>query len=274
MAAALGVVSAPGALADSAQSSNWAGYAIHRSGVSFTKVLGTWTQPTAVCTPGSRTFSSLWVGIGGYSVTSDALEQIGSEVDCSRSGNVVSSAWYELVPAPSRTIHMKVRPGDRLVASVTVNGTRVRLKLTDQTRGTTFSKALQATKIDVSSAEWILEAPSVCESSFACRTLDLANFGSATFDRATATTTGGRRGSIGDRHWKATKIILTAGAGRHFINNPVGSAAATATPSALSALGTAFTITYRGRPGVAGAAVAGTPSASPTVLVGSGRRTG
>ncbi len=56
----------PPASADSTQSSNWAGYAVHRRGVRFSKVIGTWTQPRATCTPGQATYSSVWVGIGGY----------------------------------------------------------------------------------------------------------------------------------------------------------------------------------------------------------------
>ena len=106
LAVAAALLLAPPALADTTQSSNWAGYAIHKSGVTFRKVAGSWTQPSATCTPGERTFSSVWVGLGGYDERSNALEQIGTETDCSASGRVVSSAWYELVPAPSRTIRM------------------------------------------------------------------------------------------------------------------------------------------------------------------------
>src|SRR5205085_7327627 len=108
----LSCVAAPRALADNVQSSNWAGYAIHRGGVKFKRVTGTWRQPKATCTPGHATYSSVWVGLGGYSASAKALEQIGGEVDCSARGKVISSAWYELVPAPSRRIRLKVRPGD------------------------------------------------------------------------------------------------------------------------------------------------------------------
>jgi hypothetical protein len=87
---------APAALAKTTTSSNWAGYAVHHPGVSFRQVSGTWTQPNATCIPGQSTYSAVWVGIGGYKPTSNALEQIGTEVDCNRAGNTVSSAWYEL----------------------------------------------------------------------------------------------------------------------------------------------------------------------------------
>lgn len=53
------------ASANTAQSSNWAGYAVHRSGVTFTRVTGEWTAPQATCTAGQATYSAVWVGIGG-----------------------------------------------------------------------------------------------------------------------------------------------------------------------------------------------------------------
>ncbi len=77
---ATAAVSAPAALADSTNSSNWAGYAVHRQGVSFRSVTGTWRQPKVRCTPGKATYSAFWVGLGGYSLNAPALEQTGTEV--------------------------------------------------------------------------------------------------------------------------------------------------------------------------------------------------
>src|SRR5664279_2400737 len=122
-------VGAPAAFADSVQSSNWAGYAVHRSGVRFKKVVATWKQPRVDCSQFSPGYSAAWVGLGGFSASSQALEQIGTESDCTSSGRAVSSAWYELVPAPSRGIRMRVSPGDTMSASVTVSGQRVTLVL-------------------------------------------------------------------------------------------------------------------------------------------------
>ncbi len=242
---ALGVLAgAPAALANNAQSSNWAGYAVHRSGVHFRTVSGTWTQPKAICTPGQATYSSVWVGLGGYGVNSPALEQIGTEEDCTASGRAVASAWYELVPAASHAVKLTVKPGDRLRAAVTVNGSDVRLSLTDLTRHQTFTKTLEASAIDTTSAEWILEAPSVCSDSWDCHTLPLADFGSAGFSSAHAITTIGHRGTIDDTAWTRTKISLSS-TGRSFVSNP-SQASATAVPSSLSAKGNAFTVTYKG----------------------------
>lgn len=243
-AVALALVGAPVALADSSQSSNWAGYAIHRSGVNFSKVVGTWRQPSAICTAGNRTYSAIWVGLGGYSQRSQALEQIGTELDCNPSGRAVSSTWYELVPAASQTINFTVRPGDLISASVVVLGHRVTVTLHDATRHRTFVKTLHPAVVDLSSAEWIVEAPSECVGEDTCQTLPLADFGSATFDFAGATSARGHAGSISDRNWDSTRISLTP-QGRHFVvyRGP-GAAGGAAAPSTLSSKGTSFKVAY------------------------------
>jgi hypothetical protein len=246
LAGALTVLAAaPAARADTTQSSNWAGYAVHRKHVSFEKVTGSWRQPTAVCAAANAvpSYSSEWVGLGGYALNAPALEQIGSEVDCSPTGRVVSSAWYELVPAPSRSVRMRVDPGDLLSASVLVKGHATTLTLRDLTRHTTFSRRVHVKPVDVSSAEWIIEAPSECSSASSCQTLNLADFGTAGFTAARATSATGHTGSISDHHWGLTKITLAAGQ-RHFIGGaPSG---ARAQPSALTAGGSAFSVTYQG----------------------------
>src|ERR1700761_1045920 len=86
---------ASAATTDVQASSNWAGYTA--TGAQFSKVSGSWTQPQASC-DSSQGDAAFWVGLGGASQGSQALEQTGTEVDCS-SGQPVYSAWYELVPA-------------------------------------------------------------------------------------------------------------------------------------------------------------------------------
>ena len=73
---AAGLSAAPAALAktQTTQSTNWAGYAVHRDGASFHRVSANWTAPSASCTSGQPSYSSAWVGLGGYSPTSSALE--------------------------------------------------------------------------------------------------------------------------------------------------------------------------------------------------------
>jgi hypothetical protein len=246
---ALMLGAATAAYADTSQSTNWAGYAVHRSGVRFTKVIGGWTQPRATCTSGTPTYSAVWVGLGGYSETSKALEQIGTELDCSSRGRAVSSVWYELVPAASHTTRLIVRPGDRIRASVAVSGQKVQLVLSDLTRKRSFTKTVHASVLDTTSAEWILEAPSVCTTFASCTTLPLADFTKASFGLASVKSTTGHTGSIKDRHWGVSEISLFSG-GHRFVGSGGGNGGGpSAVPSSLSARGSSFTVTYRGGSG-------------------------
>jgi Peptidase A4 family len=235
-----------GAATRIATSSNWAGYAVSRSGVRFRRVSGTWVQPTATCRSGRRRYSAYWLGLGGLHTTSTALEQIGTEADCA-GGKATYTVWYELVPSDPVDVHLTVRPGDTLSASVTVTSHTVKLYIANRTRGTSFSKQLQATKVDVTSAEWIAEAPSACDSAGNCATLPLADFGTASFANARATSTGGHAGTISDAAWSAVAISLASGHGGPgrpgFVSDAGGSAQAT--PAALSAAGDAFSVTYQ-----------------------------
>jgi hypothetical protein len=236
-------VAAPSALADTTESANWAGYAVHRSGTNFRQVSASWRQPTATCTPGQPSYSAIWIGLGGFNESSQALEQTGLEVNCDPSGRVVSSAWYELVPAASQTVQLTVRPGDLIAASVGVVGHTVRLKLVNETTHRSFSKTLVASLVDVSSADWIVEAPSLCQTEATCQTLPLANFGTTGFRGAKAVTTTGHAGSISDRSWSATKINLITG-GRRFVSYGSQGLAGVAVASPLIAGGTAFSVSY------------------------------
>jgi hypothetical protein len=248
-AAALAALAAPagaGAVTSTATSSNWAGYAISGTGLRLRRVAGTWVQPTTACTAtGRRRYSAAWLGLGGYHTTSRALEQIGTEADCTAAGTPSYSAWYELVPAAPVPIPLTVRPGDTLSASVTVTGHTVKLYFANRTRGTVFTKRLTADRVDVTSAEWIVEAPSACFESV-CAALPLADFGTTSFAGARATTALGHSGTITDPAWATTAIKLGAGGGgrpggRRFAS---GAGFAAAVPGDLAATGDAFTVTY------------------------------
>ncbi|MEA2428070.1 MAG: hypothetical protein QOF37_1698 [Thermoleophilaceae bacterium] len=236
-AALAGQSAEPAAAAATASSvsTNWAGYAV--GGRRFRRVTGTWRVPSGSCTAGRATYSAAWVGLGGFDASSQALEQAGTELDCGRSGRASYSAWYELVPANSRTIGMKVHPGDTITGIVAVSGKRVTLQLVNRTTGKRFAKAATMSAPDVTSAEWIVEAPSGCSAS-SCTQLPLANFGSVSFTGARATTTGGHTGTVSDPAFSATRLDLSQG-GSSF------SSAAGALASSLSATGGAFGVTYR-----------------------------
>lgn len=242
--ALLWVPSAVASATGTTNSTNWAGYAVHGKGVSYRTVQGTWRQPGAVCTRGLSTYSSYWVGIGGYSETSQALEQIGTEIDCTAAGQTRLSTWYELVPANAVELQLSVHPGDLMTAKVTVNGKSVSLSLQDVTRKQGFSKTLTASQIDTSSAEWIVEAPSECVGQSACQTLPLANFGTAAFTGASATASTGHTGGVSDPAWQTSKINLVPGSDRLFIGNGATPSLGIATPSPVGADGESFKVTY------------------------------
>lgn len=238
------VLGASPALAQASQSTNWAGYAVHGSRESFQQVVGVWKEPDAVCRAGRQTFSSYWVGLGGYRAHAPALEQTGTEVDCTSQGRVRAFAWFELVPAAAVRLHLNVPPGDLIRGAVAISGQRVRISLQDLTRHTGFSKVLRARSIDVSSAEWIVEAPSECWSFGRCVTLPLADFGSMDFQNATVQPTAGPWGSISDPRWRSTRIRLIPHNQSLVLAHPGLGAGGAAAPSGLQSAGSAFTVVY------------------------------
>jgi len=247
--------------ADTITSNNWSGYAAHGNGAKFRRVTATWRQPAAVCSTGTETYSAFWVGIGGYSLSSDDMEQIGSELDCNANGTQSLSAWYELLPAPSRTIRMTVAGGDLITAGVSIAGDRVTMTLDDTTRHEAFTKTITDHSIDDTSAEWITEAPSECSTATKCETEPLTDFGAVQFANASAGTTTGRTASIESSLWTATKILLGySSAGTSFVAK---TSTAKATPTVLAGSGRAFRVDYSG-------ASAGTTTGSGSTGTGTG----
>jgi hypothetical protein len=260
---ALGGAPVASAATTRSTSTNWAGYAVTKTGMAFRHVSGTWVQPAVDCTQGGGTYSSVWVGLGGYKSTSSALEQIGTEADCSASGRAVYSSWYELVPDTSRSARIKIAAGDRIHASVAVTGLRTTMTIKNLTRGTSFTKTLRASAVDVSSAEWIVEAPALCSNSGQCATSALAAFETTTFTGAQAVSRTGHAGTIGDAAWTAHAIDLATAGGRRFADSRGGGSGAgsgEATTGALDATGASFAVTYAGSGGatVSGSDPAGT----------------
>lgn len=246
--AALGTGVAQGATV----SANWAGYVAlpaTSAGSPFTSVSGTWQQPKATCSAGRQTYSAVWVGLGGYNTGANALEQIGADADCSSSGSATYKTWYELLPAAPVNLTMKAHPGDEMSASVTVKGHDVTLRIRDLTTGGRFTITKRASSVDRSSAEWIVEAPSVCVSSDSCQPLALTDFGDVLFSSATATARS-HTGAISDPDWSSTALELQQ---RAFTGLGVGSATRTtptrtlivATPSAPAATGGAFSVSWQ-----------------------------
>jgi hypothetical protein len=197
-----------------ATSSNWAGYAARKAGVDFKRVSGAWTVPAVDCsTATGATYSANWVGLGGYATTSQALEQLGTEADCSASGKASYEGWFEVVPDVASTAKLTITPGDRVFASVTVAPRTkvVTLTLADLTRRTKATKTVRASTVDLTSAEWIVEAPSLCfgNAASSCQQTTLAKFGATGFTQARATTISGHAGTVLDSAWNSVAISLS-----------------------------------------------------------------
>lgn len=240
-------------------SSNWAGYVATGLGstattasasMSYTDVTGQWVQPKATCTPGTATSVAIWVGLGGYSQTSQELEQTGTSADCSSAGKASYYIWYELVPADSVNLKVKIRPGDVIASSVVVNGTDILVQVNDRTRRVRFTKHLTMASPDLSSAEWIAEAPSQCSSGGFCPQLALTNFHSVTFTRSFAIGNN-LNGTISSPNWTSTELQLVPRAHRLYgdRNNPTSLAGgAGAMPSDLIPDGSGFSVAWSANP--------------------------
>jgi hypothetical protein len=235
-------------------SSNWAGYVATGAGstattasssMSYTDVTGQWVQPKATC-DGAPSSVAVWVGLGGYSVSSRALEQAGTSADCHPDGTVSYYAWYELVPANSVTIKFRINPGDTVAAAVVVNGSKVLVQITDRTRGTRFTKRLTMSAPDLSSAEWIAEAPSECDANDDCQQVPLTDFDTVSFTRTFATGND-LGGTITSPNWTATAIQLVPHAHRVFGGRDPSAnlAPAGAMPVGLAADGSGFTVEWQ-----------------------------
>jgi hypothetical protein len=233
------------ALAQSlSRSENWAGYAV-TAATPFRRVVGEWIQPAPRCTPGRESFSAFWVGLGGFLPSSRKLEQIGTDSDCGRGGRVRSYAWYELIPAGPVNLPLVVRPGDRLAASVTVGGRFVALHIRDLRDGAAINLTRRMRSPDLSSAEWIAEAPTGCEES-GCRVLPLANFGSVTFSNAQSALVGAPPAPLASTSFQRTRLDLAAGGtGSSGLEENASANAPSLLASAGSLLeGGTFTVSY------------------------------
>jgi hypothetical protein len=212
-----------------ATSLNWGGYAVTPASKDVTAITSTFVVPKASLIPPG--FAATWAGIGGYN-SSDLIQAGVTENSLPNNpiGGAQYGAWYEILPASETPISdctgnsaCTVAPGD----SVTVNIHQTSpgqwlISLSDPTEGWTYSKALAYTSTE-SSAEWILEAPTVLVQSILAGGVT-TRFGPT----STFTTTSGGTQTIAQGD--PTAIALSPG----LINE--------ATPSALAADGQSFNV--------------------------------
>jgi hypothetical protein len=203
---------------------NWSGYAVTPKGSPVTAVTGSFTVPSAGLLPPG--FAATWAGIGGYK-TKDLI-QAGAAEQSFPSNPLAGPqyyAWYELLPHFATQIRgcsgersCAVKPGDRITVKIgQISSTKWKISMKNSGHWS-WSKTVSY-RSSRSSAEWILEAPTVIAQTFLAP-VGTVHFGSSTYKAGGAHTIG--QGS-------PTKIILSAAG---LVDE--------ATPSALSSNGRLF----------------------------------
>jgi hypothetical protein len=182
---------------DTADSLNWAGYAV-TPGSGITAVSSTFTVPTAGLLPPG--FSATWAGIGGYT-TSDLI-QAGVSENSAIGGELLGgqySAWYEILPASETPISgctgdasCTVSPGDTISVNISnAGGDNWDISLNDAGKWSWSTSLTYASS--ESSAEWIQEAPSL----EGVQTIP-ADVGTVSFGPTSTFTEGGTTETIAD----------------------------------------------------------------------------
>jgi hypothetical protein len=188
----------------------YAGYGATRPGADVSSVSGSWTQPRGSCSGAATSAFSAWVGIDDNGLGN--LEQLGTEIACVRGSRTPHyGVWYEMFPEVSHPVAMRALPGDRFTASVTNNGSRWILAITNRTTGQKWSITRTRTAA-AAQALWVAEAPSSEVSDPGQHVLPLTNFGSVTFTSASAVV-GGVRRSIGNAGWAHYRFDMTTSSG-------------------------------------------------------------
>jgi Peptidase A4 family len=189
---------------------NWGGYVVTANATAFTSVTATWKQPQGACTTANGAAVAFWVGLGGSSGNTQAIEQAGTASSCQASGAPTYDAWYELAPNQPVVTDLAVRPGDTITASVNIlaRGPEVLFQIKDRTRKTVSTTAVPLTTApDLSSAEWITESPMRCTDSL-CLQVPLEDFGSIAFSDIAALGNG-VGGTLTRPGWNIESLRLT-----------------------------------------------------------------
>ncbi|MHB1487443.1 MAG: G1 family glutamic endopeptidase [Acidimicrobiales bacterium] len=216
----------------SIDSLNWSGYAVTASGINA--VSSTFTVPTAGLVPPG--FAATWTGIGGY--TSSDLIQAGTAEQSLPGLPLLGDqyyAWYELLPGAeiqltgcNGDVNCTVNPGDTISVNISQVGpsnaaNNWSIDMADAGHWT-WSNTVTYVSTN-SSAEWILEAPSLT----GLQTL-LAPVGTVGFGPTSTFSTGG------------SPITVAQGNPTQIDLSPLPGVINEATPSALASDGQSFNV--------------------------------
>ncbi|KAF8342494.1 peptidase A4 family-domain-containing protein [Amanita rubescens] len=167
-------------------SHNWAGSIQNSTKGTFTTVTGTFVVPTPSAPEG---FSSVWVGIDGFTCPTKALLQTGVQLNLVND-TVSYQAWYEWFPADTIYFdNITINSGDEVRLTVVATSTTTGKALVENlTNKQTVEHDLSSSyPLCQESAEWIVE-----DFSFANESLVPFNdFGTVIFTDAFALTAGG-----------------------------------------------------------------------------------
>lgn len=204
--------------------SNWSGYA--STGGTYTSVSGSWSVPQ-VTGNGYTSADATWIGIGG--ITGSDLIQVGTQNVVDPSGQVTTSAFYELLPDYSINLAgVTVNPGDSITASIVETSANYwTIRLVDNSNGGVYDNEVYYAS-SLSSAEWIEEDPS----DGADQEIPLDNFGTIDFTSG-LTTDNGNTVSISNSNAQTISMV-------NELDQPLD------TISSLDGTGSNFTITRSG----------------------------
>jgi hypothetical protein len=175
---------------------------------------------------------AFWLGIDGFS--SNTVEQTGILAEAQGS-TITWYAFYEFYPSAAVLKSEPISPNDAITASVTYSsGGSFNTTITDLTHPWTVTTTGTVASAARSSAEWIVETPTVNG-----QLASLANFGTVSFSGCYATISGAL-GSIGSFASSSTSVVYDITMYNYPRANTV-----MALPSALSSDGTSFSVTWK-----------------------------
>jgi autotransporter-associated beta strand protein len=181
-------------------STNWSGYSVAGSGNTYSDVSASFVIPSLSAPSSGTTYAAEWVGIDGASGSSDpTVEQCGISGSVSSGATASYFAWYEFFPNNSIEVNLTVNAGDTIFADVTYepadssSGNYGYLfTIDDETTGKEYDSVnFTSTSDQRSTAEWIVEAPSING-----QQSTLASLGSVTFNNAVMAVNGGSDESL------------------------------------------------------------------------------
>ncbi len=183
------------------ESTSWAGYFLNGAVGTYNSVSASFTVPTAKCKATGSQDAGFWVGLDG--VSSDSIEQIGFDADCT-AGAATYFGWYEVYPAAPVDFSNKLSPGDSMSASVTFSGTTTyTLILADTTAGWSHTVTKSESGLSRSSAEVVTSGPG---GGGAGSGPTLTNFGAIIYTNCTVNGT-----SLGKQNPTAVEMVDSEG---------------------------------------------------------------